>query len=283
MSTPPEEPGEDRPKRLGRRSGERARGGTAGRSGPSGRSSDSWRAPGRGGSEERERPYRPARKPAPRKPRLPDDRPVVPREAWRDLRATVPPNVLDDVVKAVGTAADALNEGDDARAMDLLAWAKSVAPRSATIREALGIAHYAGERYSEAHSELLAYRRLSGAQDQNHVLADCARAAGRQDKVHEYVNEMIAAGVERDRVVEGLMVLAGDRADHDDVEGALETLERAGLDPVQVQPYHPRLWYLAADLSERLGRRDEAREYFEAILAVDEEFGDVQERLERLE
>lgn len=208
---------------------------------------------------------------------------MVPRDAWRDLRATVPPNVLDDVVRAVGTAADAMDDGDDTRAMELLTWAKSVAPRSATIREALGIVHYAGERYSEAHSELLAYRRLSGAQDQNHVLADCARAAGRQDKVHEYVDQMIAAGVDRARIAEGLMVLAGDRADHGDVEGALETLERAGLDPVQVQAYHPRLWYLAGDLSERLGRRDDAREYFEAILAVDDVFGDVDERLERLQ
>jgi tetratricopeptide (TPR) repeat protein len=208
---------------------------------------------------------------------------VVPRDAWRDLRATVPPNVLDDVVRAVGTATEALEAGDDARAMELLAWAKSVAPRSATIREALGVAHYAAERFGEAHSELLAYRRLSGAQDQNHVLADCARAAGRRDKVREYVEEMIAARVGDDRIAEGLMVLAGDRADQGDLEGALETLERAGLDPDQVQPYHPRLWYLAGDLSERLGRPDAARDYFEAILAVDEEFGDVGQRLAALD
>jgi tetratricopeptide (TPR) repeat protein len=195
----------------------------------------------------------------------------------------VPPNVLDDVVKAVGAAADALEDGETARATALLSWAKSVSPRSATIREALGIAHYTAERYPEAHSELLAYRRLSGAQDQNHLLADCARAAGRHDKVGEYVEEMIAARVDRSRVAEGLMVLAGDRADHGDLEGAMDTLQRAGLAAEHVQPYHPRLWYLAGDLSEKLGRTDAARDYFEAILAIDEEFGDVEERLRSLE
>lgn len=194
----------------------------------------------------------------------------------------MPPNVLDDVVRAVGAATDALEAGDDARAMELLSWAKSAAPRSATLRETLGIAHYAAERYGEAHSELLAYRRLSGAHDQNHVLADCARAAGRHDKVREYVDQMIAAGVDDERIAEGLMVLAGDRADAGELEGALSTLERAGLDPAQVQPYHPRLWYLAGDLCQRLGRNAAAREYFEAILAVDDEFGDVEERLEAL-
>lgn len=208
---------------------------------------------------------------------------MVARDAWRDLRATVPPNVLDDVVKAVGGAVEALEQGDVDRATALLRWAKSVASRTATIRETLGIAHYTAARYSEAHSELLAYRRMSGKHDQNHVLADCARAAGRLDKAVAYVEEMTAAGVDPARVAEGVMVLAGARADANDLEGALQTLERLGLDPEEIQPWHPRVWYLAADLSERLGRTSDARDYFEAITAVDDDFGDVAERLGRLD
>ena len=195
----------------------------------------------------------------------------------------MPPNVLDEVVKAVGSATDALESGDTKRATELLTWAKSVATRSGTIREALGVTYYAAGKYAEAHSELLAYRRLSASQDQNHLLADCARAAGRHDKVHEYVEQMIAADVEPSRVAEGLIVLAGDRADVGDLEGALDTLRRADLDPVKVEPWHPRVWYVAGDLSERLGLLEQAREYFGAILAVDDEFGDVEDRLAALE
>ena len=206
----------------------------------------------------------------------------MPREAFRDLKATVPATALDEVVKAVGAAAEAMENGDLARATELLTWAKSVAPRSATVREALGIAHYGAERYAEAHAELLTYRRLSAAHDQNHLLADCARALGRTEKMVEYVEEMIAARVGGEPVAEGLIVLAGERAERGEAAEALAILRRADLDPVEVQPWHPRLWYLAADLSQQLGRTDDARDYFEAILAVDPEFGDVEERLATL-
>lgn len=207
---------------------------------------------------------------------------MIPRDAWRDLRATVPATALDDVVKAVGAAAEALQSGDDRRAMELLEWAKSAAPRTGTIREVLGIAHYGAERYGPAHSELLTYRRLTGSHDQNHLLADCARAMDKPDKAEQYVNEMIEADVDPERVVEGLLVLAGMRADAGDLEGALQTVQRANLDPDVVKPWHPRLWYVAADILERLGRREQARDYFEAIVAVDDEFGDAEERLAAL-
>ena len=208
---------------------------------------------------------------------------MIPRDAWRDLRATVPATALDDVVKAVAAGAEALEAGNDARALELLEWAKSTAPRTGTIREVLGIAHYGAERYGPAHSELLTYRRLTGSQDQNHLLADCARAMGKPDKAEQYVDEMVAAGVELERVVEGLLVIAGMRADASDLEGALQVLQRADLDPDVVKPWHPRVWYAAADILERLGRRSEARDYFDAIVSVDDEFGDAEQRLAALD
>ena len=165
----------------------------------------------------------------------------------------------------------------------MLEWAKAVAPRSAAIREALGVLRYTTGDMPGAQSELQTYRRLSGRADQNHLLADAARAAGRREKVVELVDEMIRAGVKSDRVAEGIMVLAGDRADHGDLEGALETLNRTDLAPARVQPWHLRLWYMAGDLSERSGDIDAARDYFEAIVALDEDFGDAADRLAALE
>lgn len=219
----------------------------------------------------------------PPKPSLPEgERPHIPREVYRELKTSAKAGVLDDAARAFGAAIEALDAGDTARARTLLDWVKHVASRSAAVREALGIVAYQEGDFATAHSELLTYRRLSGRADQNHLLADCARAAGRHEKVLEYVREMRRPEIPRDRQVEGLIVLAGDRADRGDLRGALAVLEEAGLKPVKVEVWHPRLWYAAGDLAERMGDRALARDYFEAILAIDEDFLDAADRLAAL-
>lgn len=219
-----------------------------------------------------------------RKPQLPEERPRLQRDAYRDLRQSVPSSAFDDVVKAVGAAGEALAEGDPERAVPFLEWAKFMAPRAAVVREALGIARYQLGEFGAASSELSAYRRMSGREDQNHLLADSARATGRHDKVREYVEAMTAApGMGRDRIVEGALVLAGDLADQDQLADALAVLRRADLEPARIEPWQPRLWYAAADLSERLGDTDAARDYLEAVLAVDPHFLDTAERLSLLD
>lgn len=201
---------------------------------------------------------------------------------YRDLKASARPGEEEDVIRAYAAAGEALVDGQVGRAIELLEWAKSAAARSVAVREALGVARYHAEDFAGAHSELLAYRRLSGQQDQNHLLADCARAAGRPEKVAEYVEAMDPAAVPPERIAEAVMVLAGDRADRGDLDAALRALERVDLAPSEVHEHHVRLWYLAADLSERAGERNAAREYLDAISAVDPDYLDVADRLAAL-
>lgn len=239
----------------------------------------------RSGGARRGAPPGPPAPPArarPPKPALPGDVPRVRGDVHRDLRAAAPPKELDDVVRAVVAARDLVEGGDPAGAVEMLLWAKAVAPRSVVVRETLGIAAYHAGDFAAAHRELLAYRRLSHRQDQNHLLADCARALGRPEKVEEYVADMAAARVEPERLVEASIVLAGSRADRGDLDGARAVLERAGLDDDEIRPFHPRLWYAAADLAERSGDLARAREYFEAITTVADGFLDVEERLRAL-
>ncbi|MDP8978568.1 MAG: hypothetical protein M3N17_08360, partial [Actinomycetota bacterium] len=211
------------------------------------------------------------------------ERPRLPRDVYRDVRAAAEAGQLDDVARAIGAAGEALEAGDARRAIDLLEWAKSVAARSGAVREALGVARYHAGDYVGAHGELLAYRRITGRRDQNHLLADCARALGRPERVGEYVAEMEAAAVDPAARTEGLIVLAGARADGGDLLGAQAVLARGELRPAEVRPHHLRLWYAAGDVAQRLGDREAACEFFEAIDAVDEDFSDVPERLAALQ
>ena len=204
--------------------------------------------------------------------------PRLPSNVYRDLKAASGTH-LDAVATAFAEAGEALQDGERERAIRLLREAKQRATRSWAVREALGIALYLDEQYKEAASELGAYRRMSGRQDQNHLLADCARASGQIEKAEDLVAQMMAARVSPDRVAEGLLVVAGARADHGDPDAALAVLHRMDLEPQTVEPYHLRLWYLAADLEERRGDPDAAVGYFSAIATIDPSFLDVAERL----
>ncbi len=219
------------------------------------------------------------------KPTLPTERPQLPGGVYRDIRRTTRQDEVDDVAAAVGAAGEAIEDGDLDRAVELLAWASSRAPRSTSIREGLGVAYYLSGQFEEAQRELLAYRRMSGRADQNHLLADSARAVGRTDRVLELVDEMLAAHqagkVPVDRVVEAVIVQAAIRADGGDYEGALATLDRAPL-PAELGTPHGRTWDAAGDIAERLGDTQRAREDFEAVLTVEEDFLDAAERLAAL-
>lgn len=207
---------------------------------------------------------------------------TLPTEVDRELTAAAGTGQADQVRGAFVAAGEALAEGDLERAVRLLVWTRDAAPGSAAVREALGIAHYHREEFADAADELEAYRRLSGREDQNHLLADCARALGRHAQVASYVEAMRQARVDEERVAEGLLVLAGHQADRGRLEGALATLEEADLAPEEIEPYHVRLWYMAADIAERLGDGATAREYLEAVTAVTEGYLDVEERLAAL-
>ena len=223
---------------------------------------------------------------SPDKPRLPRERPRLAGGVFRDIKRTAREEEVEDVAGAVAVATEAMETGEVDQAIELLTWAASRAGRSVAIREGLGVALYSVGRFDEAQRELQAYRRISGRADQNHLLADCARAVGREDKVDELIDEMLegetAKEVPAERVVEGVIVQAGMRAANGDFDAALVLLDRAPLQ-AETGPAHARVWYLAGDVSEQKGDRSAAAEYFEAVAAIDDDFLDVTERLAALQ
>lgn len=214
------------------------------------------------------------------KPAIPEDVPRVPGPVWRDIDAATAHGLAPEVARAVSGAAE-LAESDSERARALLGWAKQAAPRSAAVREALGVDAYRRGDFQTAASELGAYRRISGRQDQNHLLADSLRATGRGDRVRELVDAM-GQDVEEERRLEAYLVYAGMLADAGDVLRAREILERAGGEPRAAGSQHLRVWYLAAELSLQLGDRAHAVELLQAVVTLEPDFLDAAERLVEL-
>jgi hypothetical protein len=79
--------------------------------------------------------------------------------------------------------------------------------------------------------------------------------------------------------VELAIVVAGARRDMGQLEAALSGLRGPWLHSNTVHEWTPRLWYAYADTLAALGRSDEAREWFGAVVEIDEGETDAAERV----
>ena len=221
-------------------------------------------------------------------PELAGKAPVdLPKGLRRELEGAISDrDHLQRVLQHATAALAALDDRDGETAAPHLRWIKERAPRSGLVREALGVALYLAEQYDDALSELAAYRRMTGRQDQNHLVADAHRAVGRnEDRIPSLVEQMEADGEVNDEArYEGRIVWASWLADGGDV-GAGRAVLRALLEerePEQVEEHHLRLWYVAGDLAERGDDDEGARRWFGRVAEHAHEFFDVAERLDRL-
>lgn len=203
---------------------------------------------------------------------------ALPREVVAELKGVAHIGKADRVIELVEQAAQLIDEEAPAEAIALLERAKPDAPRSATVRELLGLAHYQLGRFREAVRELAAYRRMSGRHDQDHLIADAERGLGRPEKALQTINEIPLAELDEEARVEVRVVGAGALADLGRHDEAVALLQRGPVRPREVEPHHLRLWYALADALESAGRRRDARGWWDQIYAEDPEFFDVARR-----
>jgi tetratricopeptide (TPR) repeat protein len=233
-------------------------------------------------------PRRGRERQAPRRPDLPsDEAPQLPRGVEREIRRTLGAGPrADDVALALSIGSAAIDDGRVDVALETLAWAKHQAGRIATIREAYGVALYLDEDYGAALTELQAYRRMTGRVDQNHLIADCLRALDRDvDQVAAAAEASVQdLSVPEDRRAEAVIVWASALADAGDVASARAILRRfLGRQRSGDADHDVRVRYVAAELAERDGDRDEALAQLRSIAAVAPDAFDVRERLAAFE
>jgi hypothetical protein len=234
-----------------------------------------------GADKARARDDAPRRRPAgpseaPPRPDLPvGDRPHLPKPVLKDLERTLGPGRrTEEVALALSVGSQAIDELAIPIALEMLAWAKHQAPRVAAVREAYGVARYHDDDFAGAATELQAYVRISGRNDQNHVLADCLRALGRPtDKVEEVARALIDDDrAPADRRAEASIVLAAALADDGDVPAGRVVLQAVLAERRERDAdHHLRVRSLAADLAVRAGDTEAAIRHLEVLAGAEQD------------
>jgi tetratricopeptide (TPR) repeat protein len=184
--------------------------------------------------------------------------------------------------EAFDRARDLLERARDAAAAQAAAEARALVPRSGAVRELLGMALYRTGRYRDALRELQAYRRITGRQDQNHLMADCYRAIGAPEKAVPLVHEAMRARIGEEARAEAAVVGAAALADLGRFTEAVGMLRSFPTSLQAARPSDLRIWYVAGDVLERAGRKKEAAEEFRRVVRHEAGAYDAAERLAAL-
>jgi tetratricopeptide (TPR) repeat protein len=200
-----------------------------------------------------------------------------------ELRHKARTGKADAAIARLERAVALLGRGDARGAAAEAAKAKELAPRAPAVREVLGLALYQLERFSEALSEMQAYRRMSGRADQNHIIADCLRALGRPDRAVPLAEEALAArGVPLTAKTEAVIFAASTPPDQGKFDQALGMLRRIRTRDDVAGPEVIRVWYVTGDILEQAGRKADAAREFRKILRHDPGAYDAAERVAQL-
>jgi tetratricopeptide (TPR) repeat protein len=209
--------------------------------------------------------------------------PNLSRDLLDELRGTTRPADQAAAISRLSRAIELLERGDAGAAVSEAVKAKQLAPRSAAVREVLGLALYGQGRWQEAVTELKTYKRLTGRPDQNHLIADALRGLGKpQDAVPLADEELRDKTVPPEAKAEAVIVAASALADQQRYAEALAFLQRARTREDVSEPYTLRLWYVRGDILEKAGRRDEAAKEFRKVVRHDSSAFDAAERLSAL-
>jgi tetratricopeptide (TPR) repeat protein len=206
----------------------------------------------------------------------------LPGQVRDEIRAAVSPERAARLERRFALATVAYERDRYPEALAELRQLVRIAPEVASVRELYGLTLYRLGRWRQAERELRAFHDMTGSFDQHPVIADCERALGHDAAVVTIYDELRRAGVDREVLVEGRIVLAGTLADRGDVEAAIALLAPVARPLRHPDTAHLRQWYALGDLYERAGDLPRARQLFARVASFSPDLFDVVERLAAL-
>jgi hypothetical protein len=135
------------------------------------------------------------------------------------------------------------------------------AGRIAVVRETVGITAYTVGEYALALRELLAFRRISGSNDQLPIMVDSERGLERPDRALELGRDVDRKSLSPMVRTNLAIAMSGAQLDLGNNELALSELEIPELNPAKVFEYSPPLFRAYADTLELLGREKDAKRW----------------------
>ena len=171
------------------------------------------------------------------------------------------------------------------RFTDSLRMARSLVkemPQVAAVHEVIGLSSYRLGKWRDAIASLEIARTLRPRVEDLPVLADCYRALRRWTELDQVWAEIKESSPSHEVMAEGRIVYAGSLAERGDLRGAISVMTKVAAVPRRIHPHHMRQWYVLADLYDRAGDVQRAREMFRRIATIDPRFADVKARLASL-
>lgn len=215
-----------------------------------------------------------------------DDRPAakyksglaaqLPHWLVEDLQRTTPPARVGPALESFGEAVRAFEEGKYRPALRHAKAAKDAAPRSAPVREVVGLSAYRAGDWQTALTELRAYRRMSGDTMHLPIEMDVMRALGKGADIEKAYKELEHRGGHPSAVKEGRVVYASYLIDENRVQEAWDLVRPARIE-AGGHDADRRLWYVAARAAALLGDKRTAGQLRDAILLDDPGFPGIDE------
>ncbi len=223
--------------------------------------SDRRQPPRRGAyGDDRRDQRRDTRGEPPRKPvQLQKGGAELPRWVREELVRVTPKDRRDAALQLLTSAAVAFSEGRFRAAMSKLLETKSLSPRTATVRELLGLSAYRTGQWKVALSELRTFRRLTGDTTHMPVEMDSLRALGRAEDVTKAWELWRELGGSRQTEDEARVVYASFLLDQGDARKAWSVIKPGKL-IAQPGESELRRWYVAARVAAALDDRDAGRQ-----------------------
>ena len=161
---------------------------------------------------------------------MPPQKTALPKRLADAIAHSARPGKGDDARKAAEQLVKARDAGDPIGARKAAIKAKLVAPRSAWVREQLGLLAFELEDLHEATQELMTYRRLTGDHRHDPTIAECYRRQGKPARALDLLAEVKRSEVSTKTWVDALISRARALKDTGRADTAFTLLKDAARD-----------------------------------------------------